>query len=439
MNKRIFVSKKQGFQVEGNSILNEIRENLYETGLVENKKIKTLIYGGEMNKRIFVSKKQGFQVEGNSILNEIRENLYETGLTGAELYNVYDVFNCDEEDVKLLKTKVLSEIVTDNVYDEIDLTGKTYVAIENLPGQYDQRADSAEQCLALLNSKDSVTIKSGRIIVFYGEVKDLEKIKKYLINPVETREKDLSILENNEDVTVEPVPVLDGFRKLSREELENFVSVNGLAMTADDLEHIQKYFVEEDRDPTETEIKVLDTYWSDHCRHTTFETFLKSVVIEKGEMTEAIQRAYEKYLELRTIKVLDTYWSDHCRHTTFETFLKSVVIEKGEMTEAIQRAYEKYLELRTTVHGNKKPMTLMDMGTLGGKYMRKIGKLDDMEITDEINACSIEVDIDVDGETERWLLMFKNETHNHPTEIEPFGGASTCIQITADTQHLKLS
>ena len=333
-----------------------------------------------MNKRIFVSKKQGFQVEGNSILNEIRENLYETGLTGAELYNVYDVFNCDEEDVKLLKTKVLSEIVTDNVYDEIDLTGKTYVAIENLPGQYDQRADSAEQCLALLNSKDSVTIKSGRIIVFYGEVKDLEKIKKYLINPVETREKDLSILENNEDVTVEPVPVLDGFRKLSREELENFVSVNGLAMTADDLEHIQKYFVEEDRDPTETEIKVLDTYWSDHCRH-----------------------------------------------TTFETFLKSVVIEKGEMTEAIQRAYEKYLELRTTVHGNKKPMTLMDMGTLGGKYMRKIGKLDDMEITDEINACSIEVDIDVDGETERWLLMFKNETHNHPTEIEPFGGASTCI------------
>ena len=333
-----------------------------------------------MNKRIFVSKKQGFQVEGNSILNEIRENLYETGLTGAELYNVYDVFNCDEEDVKLLKTKVLSEIVTDNVYDEIDLTGKTYVAIENLPGQYDQRADSAEQCLALLNSKDSVTIKSGRIIVFYGEVKDLEKIKKYLINPVETREKDLSILENNEDVTVEPVPVLDGFRKLSREELENFVSVNGLAMTADDLEHIQKYFVEEDRDPTETEIKVLDTYWSDHCRH-----------------------------------------------TTFETFLKSVVIEKSEMTEAIQRAYEKYLELRTTVHGNKKPMTLMDMGTLGGKYMRKIGKLDDMEITDEINACSIEVDIDVDGETERWLLMFKNETHNHPTEIEPFGGASTCI------------
>lgn len=333
-----------------------------------------------MNKRIFVSKKQGFQVEGNSILNEIRENLYETGLTKAELYNVYDIFNCDEGDIALLKTKVLSEPVTDNVYDEIDLEGKTYVAIENLPGQYDQRADSAEQCLALLNSKDDVTIKSGKVIIFYGEVKDLDKIKKYLINPVETREKDLSILENNEDITVEPVPVLDGFRNYTRPELEKFVTTNGLAMTADDLEHIQKYFLEEQRDPTETEIKVLDTYWSDHCRH-----------------------------------------------TTFETFLKSVTIEKSEMTEAIQRAYEKYLELRTEVHGNRKPMTLMDMGTLGGKYMRKIGKLDDMEITDEINACSVEVDIDVDGKTERWLLMFKNRTHNHPTEIEPFGGASTCI------------
>ena len=333
-----------------------------------------------MDKRIFVSKKQGFQVEGNSLLNEIRENLYETGLERVELYNVYDIFNCDEEDVELLKTKVLSEIVTDNVYDSINLEGKTYVAIENLPGQYDQRADSAEQCLVLLNNKDGVTIKSGRVIVFYGEVKDLDRIKKYLINPVETREKDLNILENNEDVTVEPVPVLEGFRKLTRAELEKFVSDNGLAMTADDLEHIQKYFTEEDRDPTETEIKVLDTYWSDHCRH-----------------------------------------------TTFETYLKSVTIEKGQMTEAIQKAYEKYLELRTTVHNNKKPMTLMDMGTLGGKYMRKIGKLEDMEISDEINACSIEVDIDVDGETEKWLLMFKNETHNHPTEIEPFGGASTCI------------
>lgn len=333
-----------------------------------------------MNKRIFVSKKEGFQVEGNSILNEIKENLKENGLEKVELYNIYDVFNCDDEDVKLLKTKVLSEIVTDNVYDSVDLEGKTYVAIENLPGQYDQRADSAEQCIVLLNNKDTVKIKSGRLIVLHGEIKDLEKIKKYLINPIETREKDLNVLDNSEDFTVEDVPVLEGFTKLTKEDLEKYLKENGLAMSLADLEHIQKYFLSEKRDPTDTEIKVLDTYWSDHCRH-----------------------------------------------TTFETFLKDVKIEKGEMTESIQKAYEKYLELRTEVHGNRKPMTLMDMGTLGGKYMRKIGKLDDMEITEEINACSVEVDIDVDGENERWLLMFKNETHNHPTEIEPFGGASTCV------------
>ena len=333
-----------------------------------------------MDKRIFVSKKQGFQVEGESILNELRENLYETGLEKVELINVYDVFNCDEEDVKLLKSKVLAEAVTDNVYDEVDLSGKTFIAIENLPGQYDQRADSAEQCLVLLNSKDTVKIKSGRIVVLYGEVKSLEKVKKYLINPIETREKDLSVLDNTEDFKVEPVPVLVGFNDYTVEELEKFLNDNGLAMTLADLQHIQNYFRSLKRNPTETEIKVLDTYWSDHCRH-----------------------------------------------TTFETFLKDVKIEKGQMTEAIQAAYEKYLKLREEVHGNRKPVTLMDMGTIGGKYMRKIGKLDDLEVSEEINACSVEVDIDVDGNTERWLLMFKNETHNHPTEIEPFGGASTCI------------
>ena len=187
-----------------------------------------------MDKRIFVSKKQGFQVEGESILNELRENLYETGLERVELINVYDVFNCDEEDVKLLKSKVLAEAVTDNVYDEVDLAGKTFIAIENLPGQYDQRADSAEQCLVLLNSKDTVKIKSGRIVVLYGEVKSLEKVKKYLINPIETREKDLSILDNTEDFKVEPVPVLVGFNDYTVEELEKFLNDNGLAMTLAD-------------------------------------------------------------------------------------------------------------------------------------------------------------------------------------------------------------
>ncbi|MGB0405566.1 MAG: phosphoribosylformylglycinamidine synthase, partial [Fusobacterium sp.] len=207
-----------------------------------------------------------------------------------------------------------------------------------------------------------------------------EKIKKYIINPIETREKDLSILNNEEDITIEDVPIIEGFVEYSGKKLEDFIKENGLAMSLADLKHIQDYFINEKRNPTDTEIKVLDTYWSDHCRHTTFETYLKNIKIGKSHMTEAIQKSYDKYMELR---------------------------EK--------------------VHGNKKPMTLMDMGTIGGKYMRKIGKLDDLEITEEINACSVEVNVDEDGKIEKWLLMFKNETHNHPTEIEPFGGASTCV------------
>ncbi|MFK4785696.1 phosphoribosylformylglycinamidine synthase [Fusobacterium sp. MFO224] len=333
-----------------------------------------------MNRRIYVSKKEEFRVEGKSLLNELRENLHEDGLSDLRLYNVYDVFNCDNEDIELLKSKVLSEIVTDNVYDNIDLTGKNYIAIENLPGQYDQRADSAEQCLVLLNNKDNVKIKSGKVIILEGEIKSFEKIKEYIINPIETREKNLNVLGEEEDITIEDVPIIEGFVHYSEKELENFIKDNGLAMTLADLKHIQNYFIKEKRNPTDTEIKVLDTYWSDHCRH-----------------------------------------------TTFETYLKDIKIGKNNMTKAIQKSYEKYMELRQKVHGNKKPMTLMDIGTIGGKYMRKIGKLADLEITEEINACSIEVDVDEDGKIEKWLLMFKNETHNHPTEIEPFGGASTCV------------
>ena len=333
-----------------------------------------------MNKRIYVSKKEGFRVEGKSLLNELKENLHEDKLKDLRLFNVYDVFNCEDEDVILLKSKVLSEVVTDNVYDEINLNGKNYIAIENLPGQYDQRADSAEQCLVLLNNKENVKIKSGRVIVLEGDINDFDKIKKYIINPIETREKDLNVLSNEEDITIEDVPIVEGFINYSQEKLENFIDENGLAMSLGDLQHIQNYFRDQKRNPTDTEIKVLDTYWSDHCRH-----------------------------------------------TTFETYLKNIQIVKGNMTEGIQKSYDNYLKLREQVHGNRKPMTLMDMGTIGGKYMRKIGKLDDMEITDEINACSIEVEVDEDGKLEKWLLMFKNETHNHPTEIEPFGGASTCV------------
>lgn len=336
-----------------------------------------------MNKRVFVKKKEAFQVEAASLFHELKANVGLQGLSGVTLYNVYDIYHADEHDLTLLKTKVLSEIVTDEVYDELDLSQKTYAAYECLPGQYDQRADSAQQCLMLLNNKQDVVIKSGRIVILEGTIaaEELEAVKRYLINPVEMREKDLDVLSYEEDVEIEAVPVLEGFRKMDDEALSNLMEAQGLAMTLADLKHIQHYFdQEEQRDLTLTELKVLDTYWSDHCRH-----------------------------------------------TTFETILKNVVIEAEELQENIQQAYEQYLSLRERVHGNQKVMTLMDMAKIAGKALRKEGKLDDMEISDEINACSIEIKVDVDGEVQDWLLMFKNETHNHPTEIEPFGGASTCI------------
>lgn len=336
-----------------------------------------------MKYRIYVTKKENYVVESESLCNELRTNLKLNKLNNIKLYNVYDVFNASESDAKLLKEKVLAEVVTDEVFDELDLDGKEYIAFECLPGQYDQRADSAEQCLMLLNNKKDVVIKSGKIIVIDGELSNSQKdsIKNYLINPVEMREKDLGLLQSNEDVEIEPVLNIDNFINFNDEELENYRCDNGLAMSSDDIKHIQKYFNEEEkRDPSETEIKVLDTYWSDHCRH-----------------------------------------------TTFETVLNNVSIKEGNLQRDIQAAYDKYVELRKEVHNNRKVMTLMDMATISGKYLRKQGKLDDMEISDEINACSVEIKVDVNGKDETWLLMFKNETHNHPTEIEPFGGASTCI------------
>lgn len=336
-----------------------------------------------MNYRVFVKKKEAFQVESASLFHELKQNLNLQGLQGVQMYNVYDVFHGDEHDMQLLKEKVLSEKVTDEVFNDIDLEGKTFIAYECLPGQYDQRADSAQQCLMLLNNKQDVVIKSGRIVILEGAVseEDIQAVTRYLINPVEMREKDLAVLGYEEDVEIEPVPVLEGFRSLDEAGLEVLRAEQGLAMTLADVKHIQSYFKEEE----------------------------------------------QRDLTLTELKVLDTYWSDHCRHTTFETILQNVKIEAGKLQDTIQKAYDLYLKLREDVHGNKKVMTLMDMATIAGKYLRKTGKLDDMEVSDEINACSVEITVDVDGEDQQWLLMFKNETHNHPTEIEPFGGASTCI------------
>lgn len=336
-----------------------------------------------MNQRLFVKKKAAFTVEAESLCHDLRNNLNLDGLNHIILYNIYDIYHADAQDLELLKTKVLSEAVTDEVFDEVSLQDRCYVAYECLPGQYDQRADSAQQCLMLLNNKQDVIIKSGRLVILEGVIlpAQLEAIKHYLINPVEMREKDLSLLQPEANAMAEPVPVLEGFCAMDDKALSTLRTQQGLAMSLADVKHIQNYFKnEEQRDLTLTELKVLDTYWSDHCRH-----------------------------------------------TTFETILSDVVIDAGIFHEQIQKAYEKYLALRKRVHNNRKVMTLMDMATIAGKALRQDGKLDDLEISDEINACSVEIKVDVDGQPEDWLLMFKNETHNHPTEIEPFGGASTCI------------
>lgn len=336
-----------------------------------------------MNTRIYVTKKPAYRIESQSLYEELKTNFDLSKVSSLQLFNVYDIFNADEQDVTLLKQRVLSEVVTDEVLDELSLEGKTYIAMECLPGQYDQRSDSAQQCLMLLNNKEEVVIKSGKIVVFEGTLDEatMQAVRKYLINPVEMREKDLSVLAYEEEVDIEPVLTIDGFCNWSEKEIAAYREKEGLAMSDEDLLHIQKYFSkEEQRDPTITEIKVLDTYWSDHCRH-----------------------------------------------TTFETVLEDVKITSGKFHDRLQKVYDDYVELRKAVHGEKKYMTLMDMATIAGKYLRKTGYLDDLEVSEEINACSVEIEVDVNGVKEPWLLMFKNETHNHPTEIEPFGGASTCI------------
>ena len=333
-----------------------------------------------MNKRIFVRKKPGYEVESDSLSAQLRTDLGLGDDFTVTKYNIYDIFNADENDLELLKDNVLAEVVTDDVLEDVDLEGKSYLAYEYLPGQYDQRADSAMQCLMLLNNKKGVRVHSGTLLVFEGQP-DVDAIAAYMINPVEARKKDLSVLEDDQDVTVEEVPVLTGFMEASEDQLKEMLEKLGLAMSFEDLAFVQDYFKNtEKREPTLTEIRVLDTYWSDHCRHTTFETILTDVDFQLSELKEQIEKAY-----------LD------------------------------------YLALRQEVHGGKKPQTLMDMATIAGKALKKAGVLDNQEETDEINACSVEIMVDVNGEEEPWLLMFKNETHNHPTEIEPFGGASTCI------------
>ena len=333
------------------------------------------------NYRIFVEKYPEFQVEASSLRSELNENL-QLDLQSLRLLNVYDLFGFTPELLEKSRYSVFGEIVTDKVSDECDLTGTKYIAVEYLPGQFDQRAASAVDCVHLIDPKADVRIKSSKLIILSADVEDetIAKIKHYFINAVESREKDLSKLTDSEAAAVKPVPVLDGFTKMTEADLEPFCRKMGLAMNADDLREVVKYFTEEGRDPNETELRILDTYWSDHCRHTTFTTELEEIGVE-------------------------------------ESFMK----------EDIDGTLNLYLKMRKELGREHKGLNLMDMATIGGRYLRKAGLLDDMEVSEENNACSIYIDVDVDGKLERWLLMFKNETHNHPTEIEPFGGAATCL------------
>ena len=333
------------------------------------------------NYRIFVEKHPEFQVEAKSLLGELNENL-QLELKTLRLLNVYDLFGFTPDLLEKSRYSVFGEIVTDSVTDSIDLDGAKYIAVEYLPGQFDQRAASAVDCVHLIDPTARISIKSSKLLIVDSDASEetLEKIRHYYINPVESRAKDLSKLADTEHAAVKPVPVLEGFRNMSGDDLKAYCKKMGLAMNAGDLAEVVKYFTEEGRDPNETELRILDTYWSDHCRHTTFTTELESIDVE-------------------------------------DSFIK----------EDIDGTMALYLRMRSETGREKKGLNLMDMATIGAKYLRKNGLLDDLEVSEENNACSIFIDVDVDGQTERWLLMFKNETHNHPTEIEPFGGAATCL------------
>ena len=330
-----------------------------------------------MKKRIFVEKKGIFDVESPKILTEIKSILPK--VENVKVYNIYDVFGLSESDFSKTVGSVFADPVTDIIHTENPAT-EQYFATEFLPGQYDQRADSAEQCISLLTGTDNAAVRSGKLIEIKGiSSADLDKVKDLLINKVESREKDLSKLEIPVQEKPTPVIVHEGFIGFNEAELEQFYKQHGFAFGFDDLLFIQNYFQSENRNPTETELKVLDTYWSDHCRHTTFETELKDIQF------------------------------------------------KGEFKETLDKIFADYLEKRKFLGREAKPISLMDLATVCARYFHKTGKLENLVVSDEINACTIEIETEYDGKKEPWYLLFKNETHNHPTEIEPFGGASTCL------------
>ena len=329
--------------------------------------------------RIYVEKKPEFAHEGPKLFSEARDLLGIKALEEVRVLNRYDAENMSKDLFDSAVKTVFSEPQTDIAKEEVDLNGYTVFAVEYLPGQFDQRADSAAQCIQIISQGERPLIRSAKVYALKGALSaaDIQEIKKYVINPVEAREASLELpatLKTEYEIP-ETVDTLDGFREKTEEDLKELIKEYGLAMDLDDLAFCKQYFVTEHRDPTVTELKLIDTYWSDHCRHTTFGTIIDDIHFEDA---------------------------------------------------LLKKAYEEYLATRKEL-GREKPICLMDIATLAVKYLRKHGMLDKLDESEEINACTVKMDIEVDGKTEPWLLLFKNETHNHPTEIEPFGGAATCV------------
>ncbi|MDY3985367.1 MAG: phosphoribosylformylglycinamidine synthase, partial [Dysosmobacter sp.] len=338
-----------------------------------------------MVRRVYVEKKEALRQEAAGLLNELHSLLGITALTGLRLINRYDVEGLDEETFQRAVQTVFSEPQVDNATAALPAGDYVAFAVEFLPGQFDQRADSARACIQLMTQGDRPNLRTAKVYLLSGELTaaDVETIKHYVINPVEAREaslEEIETLQTEYDVPT-AVETITGFTALDEAGLAALLNKLGLAMDLDDLKFLQAHFRDDEhRDPTITEVRVVDTYWSDHCRHTTFSTHIDKV------------------------EILD---------------------------EETRAAYERYLAARVEVYGEEKaavrPQTLMDMATIGAKVLKKRGLLTNLDQSEEINACSIHVNATVDGEEQDWLLMFKNETHNHPTEIEPFGGAATCI------------
>ena len=329
--------------------------------------------------RVYTEKKDGFTNEADACLYEIRETHQINSVKSVRILNRYDVEKIDETLFKKCIPTVFSEPVTDEVYFDIPQGDFTVFAVEYLPGQFDQRADSCEQCIQFVSGGERPRVRTAKVYLLEGNIdkSTLETIQKFVINPVESRIAELKKPQTLEmELKIpEDVPVLDGFLDFERDKLTEFIDKYGLAMDIDDIQFCQQYFKSEKRCPTLTEIRMIDTYWSDHCRHTTFSTILSNIDIDDKK---------------------------------------------------VENTYKQYLTIRNQL-GISKPITLMDMATIGAKYLKSKGLLNKLDESDEINACTVKIKVDVDGKDEDWLFLFKNETHNHPTEIEPFGGAATCI------------